>query len=416
MTNVNPSGEARFPGRARFTPIVGVNPARLPRPPPRCRRSPAARCPLQGSCESSRNCRRCPRTTISSRAYLDGPARDPRTGALPGEVERRADGATAGLQKLNERDRRVAAISNRRPAAGERQPRPNPLLNAAVRRRRAAAGSAILAGAGLFAAHDVALSFTRAGTGLSAISTVKVPSGRQPAARRARAVEAGGDAVVDRVGAGLDGGELPLEGLGLAGLEGAEGPGVGSRGVAALGALVEDPDRAVGVGEARVVDLWPNAAVPSPGLRGLGLDRHGDVRDGALAVGVAHADAHRRALGDRLLGRERRAGDLEPVGALGLVGVLATASAAARRRAGRRERARSARTAARGARHPAARTYHRPQRTAPVELAAYVSACYGCACVALLQVSITFTPQSTAGGARCAPATRGRAIGPKRRR
>ena len=50
------------------------------------------------------------------RAYLDGPARDPRTGALPGEVEPLTD-EDRRLQKLNERERGVAAMATPPPGA-----------------------------------------------------------------------------------------------------------------------------------------------------------------------------------------------------------------------------------------------------------------------------------------------------------
>jgi hypothetical protein len=44
------------------------------------------------------------------RAYLDGPKRDPRTGTLPGEAEPLTD-EDRRLQRLNERERWVVAIS-----------------------------------------------------------------------------------------------------------------------------------------------------------------------------------------------------------------------------------------------------------------------------------------------------------------
>jgi hypothetical protein len=50
------------------------------------------------------------------RAYLEGPPRDPRTGALPGKVEPLTD-EDRRLAKLNERERWVVAISSPPPGA-----------------------------------------------------------------------------------------------------------------------------------------------------------------------------------------------------------------------------------------------------------------------------------------------------------
>src|SRR3954470_9691700 len=66
---------------------------------------------------------------------------------------------------------------------------------------------------------------------------------RASAAGEARAaLDARGDAVTQYVGAGLDRGHLPGELLRLPGLQAAQRPRVGGRGVAALGSLVDDPD------------------------------------------------------------------------------------------------------------------------------------------------------------------------------
>ena len=111
----------------------------------------------------------------------------------------------------------------------------------------------LLAGAGLFAAHDLALGVHARGDGLVGDLHGEGAAGLGAGGEARLAVEAGRDAVGERVVAGLDGRELPLEGLGLAGLQRAERPRVRVRGGAALGLLVEDPDRPVGVGQARVV-------------------------------------------------------------------------------------------------------------------------------------------------------------------
>jgi hypothetical protein len=52
------------------------------------------------------------------RSYLEGPARDPRTGALPDEAEPLTD-EDRRLRRLNERERWVVAISTPPPGAYE---------------------------------------------------------------------------------------------------------------------------------------------------------------------------------------------------------------------------------------------------------------------------------------------------------
>jgi hypothetical protein len=66
------------------------------------------------------------------------------------------------------------------------------------------------------------------------------------------AVEAGVDRVLDGVLAGHDRGELPREGLRLAGRQRAERPCADVGGLAADGALVDDPDGTLGIGEVGV--------------------------------------------------------------------------------------------------------------------------------------------------------------------
>ena len=84
-----------------------------------------------------------------------------------------------------------------------------------VRTARRASGS-VLAGAGLFAAHDLALGVHARGDGLVDDLHGEGAAGLGAGGEPRLAVEAGRDAVGERVVAGLDRGELPLEGLGLA--------------------------------------------------------------------------------------------------------------------------------------------------------------------------------------------------------
>ena len=88
------------------------------------------------------------------------------------------------------------------------------------------------------------------GRASSSIVTAKDPL-VLPCGRRRAAGQARGDAVVDRVAAGARGDELPGQHLGLARAERARRPRVDVGDVAARRAVVEDPDRAAGVGRAR---------------------------------------------------------------------------------------------------------------------------------------------------------------------
>ena len=116
----------------------------------------------------------------------------------------------------------------------------------------------------------------------------------------ARPVRPGGDAVADRVACRpCAATSFQVSSLRLARAERARRPGVHVGDVAARRALVEDPDRAAGVGEGRVgASAGRTRSRRWPSLR-LGLDGHGDVVQ-RLVVGVAHAHAQLHGLGDVL--------------------------------------------------------------------------------------------------------------------
>src|SRR5918998_4364749 len=82
--------------------------------------------------------------------------------------------------------------------------------------------ASVLAGAGLFAAHDLALGVHAGGDRLVDDADVEGAAGLGAGGQAGLAVQARGDAVGERVAARLDRGQLPLEGLGLAALERAE--------------------------------------------------------------------------------------------------------------------------------------------------------------------------------------------------
>ena len=105
---------------------------------------------------------------------------------------------------------------------------------------------------GLLAADDVAVPFTRAGTGSSAIVTSNSPA-RAPAGAARRRPPARARAARRPCSARADRRQPPLDRARLALAERADRPGVGVGGVAARRALVEDPHRPRARGERRVV-------------------------------------------------------------------------------------------------------------------------------------------------------------------
>src|SRR5829696_560405 len=185
-----------------------------------------------------------------------------------------------------------------------------------------------LVAAGLCAADDAALLVDPRGHRLVGDRDVE-RAARALALHGARvAVEPGRDDVGDRVAARAHRREVPLERPARVRRHRAERPRPGVRGVAALRAAVDDPDRLLRVGEPRVARVLAERDGRAAAAGRLRLHRHGDVRDG-LVVGVADLDAQLRAVGDVLLGRERRARDLDAELAFGLVLVLALRAAAA---------------------------------------------------------------------------------------
>ena len=254
-----------------------------------------------------------------------------------------------------------------------------------VRVRPRARVDLVLAGAGLFAAHDLALGVHARGDGLVGDVTANVPRALEPRGEARLAVEAGRDAVGERVVAGLDGRELPLEGLGLARPSAgrastcssrrrcrpwAPGRGSRSRGSSRPGASRRD--------------FWPNAVTPSPGLAPLVSTvtaTFGTVRCSGLRTRMRIVS---RSAIDCLAGNDASATSSRkvPSGSFGVLGLAAAA--------GRRPRAQ--RSAAGWTEGPTrrARTYHRPKRAAPVELAARSQRMFRFD-AALLR-GITFTP------------------------
>ena len=154
---------------------------------------------------------------------------------------------------------------------------------------------------------------TRAWAGSSEIFTVKLPGGLLAAgqARLRLAVEAGGDAVLDLVGAGLDRRDLPLERLRRARADAPERPRVRVRGDATARAVVDDPHRPLRVGEARLL-----------GPRGEPVDGHREVRD-RLRRRCARARSSADCSASRCCARELRLDDVDRPVARRLVGVLA---------------------------------------------------------------------------------------------
>ena len=218
-----------------------------------------------------------------------------------------------------------------RPASrrGARTPRVRPTAAALPLRR-----------ARLLAADDVAVVVDAGGDRLVVDLDLEGAVGAAAAGEPRAAVEAGGDAVLDRVGAGLDGGDLPAELPGLAGLEAAERPGVGGRRVAAGGAVVDDPDRALGVRQPGVVDALAEgggAARRACRDRSRPSPRRSARPWCRRCARGSTSSRSRRSTGTA---GNSRGGDLEPVVALRLVVVLARRSAAARGEQDRRERCR----------------------------------------------------------------------------
>ena len=141
-------------------------------------------------------------------------------------------------------------------------------------------------------------SSTRAGAGSSSIVTSKLPLVR-PLAARARPVEPGRDAVVDRVRAGLAtapgsrSARVPRRRCSVPGQ-----PRVHVRGVAALRALVEHPDRPAESASSLPLVRWPNAigALSPSGLVSTVTATLRSVSSSAVAHGHLQLDA----LGDVL--------------------------------------------------------------------------------------------------------------------
>ena len=138
--------------------------------------------------------------------------------------------------------------------------------------------------------------FTRAGTGSSEILHAERAGGALAVGRDGLAVQAGRDAVVDRVVAGPHGGQPPLDLARLAGDHGPERPRVRVRGRRRPRGRGR---RSTPAGCGRpVAGRRSRARTRSrPRRRGrLGLDRHREVRQVAV-VGVADRDPHASSAG-----------------------------------------------------------------------------------------------------------------------